>query len=204
MKTRNSWFLTGVLCAALGCQSSGSGHPAVETVTSAPAVAPEPQVAEETSDGFSIGRALRWVAFWQPEEDEAGPVPQEIANLSGVVDSIVARASELSVHDPPEVTRQKAQAILHATRPWDSLLAAGRSVGLINDQMAHQLNQWVLPIKAKATQLAQHGTHPETIGAVQQLAHGLNSSFQSLSSALDQGAAAYQNMIRSAKVWKRS
>lgn len=158
--------------------------------------APPAKTAPEAEPAkFSLGRVFRTVAFWQ-RADEEKTVPQEVVDLGDTVDNIAARASELNINDPPEVTRQKAQAILDSTQSWERLIAACKSVGFINDATTNRFNQFITPIRSEALKLVQTGANPQTIAALQHLAGGLKTSFDSVSTMLTQGAAAYQQLIQ--------
>jgi len=126
--------------------------------------------------GFSLGRFLQLVGWRQASDAESSLIPKEVLQLGQVVNSAVAQASQLNINDPPEVTRQKAQAILESLKPWDSTLAAGRSVGLVNDETAGLLNSYVGQLKAEVQKLVQYMPTPETIVAVQQLAANLQAT----------------------------
>jgi hypothetical protein len=108
---------------------------------------------------------------------------------------VTAQSAELNVNDPPEVTQQKAQAILDALQGWDTTLAAGTSTGLVNGQMAQTLNAWVGQLRGEAQKLVQFLPNPQTIAAVQQLAGSLNSTFGNFSSMLNQGNAVSQAFL---------
>ena len=112
-----------------------------------------------------------------------------------MIDTITAKASELSVNDPPEVTRQKARAILEATEPWETLLAAGQATGWLTDPMVDTLNQFVIPIKTEAQKLVQLGSNRQTIDALQQLGSDLRSAHNNVTKLVSQGEAAYQSLI---------
>ena len=187
-------FLACVLSLALGCQNAGK-HEIFSTplAASSPAAPKTEQEAEPAK--FSLGRVFRTVAFWQ-RADEEETVPQEVIELGDTVDAIAARANELNINDPPDVTQQKAQAILDSTQSWERLIAAGKSVGFINDATTNRFNQFIAPIRSEALKLVQTGGNPQTIAALQHLAGGLKTSFDSVSTMLTHGAAAYQQLIQ--------
>lgn len=138
---------------------------------------------------------LQFAGFKQPEATTPSLVPQELTNLGSVINTVTAKSAELNVNDPPEVTQQKAQAILESLQGWDSTLAASHSTGLVNNEMAHTLNTWVGKIRTQAQQLVQYVPNPETIAAIQQLAGSLNSTFGNISSMLNQGNAVSQAFL---------
>ena len=116
---------------------------------------------------------FQMVGLQKPAEPAPSLLPPEVANLGNVINTVTAKSAELNVNDPPEVTRQKAQAILDSLQGWDSTLAASNSTGLVSNEMAQTLNTWVSQIRGQAQQLVQYMPRPETIAAIQQLAGSL-------------------------------
>lgn len=183
------------LLFALGCQSSGK-HQTISTPTAANTAA-QPPSSEKPPGKFSLGRVVHMVAFRQrAEEDKSELLPKKIVELGNAVDMIAAKTGELNVNDPPEVTQQKAQAILDSTQPWESLLTAGETAGLINDVSISRLNQFVTPIRTNALNLVQYGANPQTIAALQQLAVGLKTSYDGLAAMFTHGLSAYQQLVQ--------
>lgn len=190
-------LLTSLMLLA-GCQSTDKADQIAATPPSHPqapaANQADSQPANQPGGGFSFGNVMRMAGFQQGGQGTGGQgaagqaaagtaggwLPPEVMNLSNVVNTIAARSAELSINDPPEVTRQKAIGILDSLRPWDSMMAAGRSVGLINDQTAQQLNSFVGPLRAELQKLIDKPPSVQTIGAVQYLARGLQTSVNGL------------------------
>ena len=194
-------------CAiGLGCQSAGQRERAASQPTGTEITS---QDTETTGDedapprGFSLQRVLQFAGFKKSDEKPATLVPQEIIQLSEIVNSTAARASELSINDPPEVTRQKAQSVLDSLSPWDGVLAAGRSMGLVNDNTARILNAFAGQLKGHAQTLIQHGANAETISAMQQLAGNLQSTFNSVAAIYTEGTAAFQALAGESRVESR-
>jgi hypothetical protein len=138
---------------------------------------------------------FQMAGFQKPAAPAPTVVPQEVVNLGNVISAVTAKSAELNVNDPPEVTRQKAQAILESLQPWDSTLAASHSTGLVTNQMAETMNGWVGQIRGEAQKLVQYVPNPETIASIQQLAGSLNSTFGNISSMLNQGSAVSQAFL---------
>lgn len=143
--------------------------------------------------GFSFKRMLQFAGFNRDADQEVSVMPQELGKLQDLISTVVAKAGELRAEDPAEVTQQKAQAILEALRPWDSLLEAGRSLGIVNENNSQILNGLVLQLKSQTQKLIQHGANPETIAAVQHLARNVKSTFGGITGVFNQGMTAYRN-----------
>lgn len=127
---------------------------------------------------FSLGNIWRVVSFQGESDDSSQPlVPKEVVQLGSVIKTIANRAGQLSVDDPPEVTRKKAMGILESLKPWDSLISAGRSVGAINKRTADVLNALMDQLRAKARELVEFVPKPETIRAVKYLAGQLGLAY---------------------------
>ena len=188
-------ILVCIVC--LSCQSIGQQPSKPETIVLSNGTASIPPVKE--SNRFSFGRFFRWAGFQYPANTGTSTqpswIPAEVVRLGDTIDTITAKASELSVNDPPEVTRQKAQAILEATEPWETLLAAGQATGWLTDPMVDTLNQFVTPIKTEAQKIVQLGSNPQTIDALQQLGSDLRSAHNNVTKLVSQGEAAYQSFI---------
>lgn len=194
---RSALLLSLSLICGVGC--STPGNPAQSWFSRAAPQTPAAQVAENQApaeespnSGFSFSRMMQLVGFQSPEASAPGVVPQAVVDLGGVINTVTAKSAELNVNDPPEVTRQKAQAILESLQGWDSTLAASNSTGLINNEMAHTLNTWVGQIRGEAQKLVQYAPSPETIGVIQHLARTLSSTFGNVTSMLNQGNAVSQ------------
>ena len=141
---------------------------------------PADQVSEapKKKSAFSLGNIWRAVSFQGEEASETDPlVPEEVVQLGEVVQTIAKRAAELSSTDSPEVTRKKAFGILDSLKPWESLMAAGQSVGLIGGKTAGVLNSLVAKLKEKTQELVEHAPKPETIRAVKYLAGQLGLAY---------------------------
>jgi hypothetical protein len=138
---------------------------------------------------------FQMVGFQKPDTPAPSLIPQEVVVLGNVINTVTAKSAELNVNDPPEVTQQKAQAILDALQGWDSTLAASNSTGFINSETAQTLNAWVSQLRAQAQQLVQYVPNPETIAAIQQLAGSLSSTFGTISAAVNQGNAVSQAFL---------
>ncbi|MEO8494502.1 MAG: hypothetical protein ABI614_05505 [Planctomycetota bacterium] len=149
-----------------------------------------PAASQET--GFSFSRMFQTVGFQKPETPAPSLLPKEVVDLGTVINNVTAKSAELNVNDPPEVTRQKAQAILDSLQGWDNTLAASHSTGWINNEMAQRMNTWVGQIRGEAQKLVQYVPNPATIAAVQQLAGSLGSAFGRINAMLNQGSAASQ------------
>ena len=186
-------MMTCTFFLSFGCQNLAKNQENPDPLATA-SVLPSDNT-EKMPTKISLGQVFRSVAFWQRKvEDKTERLATEMIELGDAVDTIVAKTSDLNVTDPPEMTRQKAQEILNATQTWDSLVVGGRSVGLINETTVSQWNQFITAIRTESNKIVQHGPSPQAIVALQQLAGGLSTSFQSLSTALTQGIAAYQQL----------
>ena len=194
--SKSKQLVTMMTCAfflSLGCQNLAKNQKNPDPLAAASVL--QPENTEKMPTKFSLGQVFRSVAFWQRRvENKTEMLSTEMIELGDAVDMIVAKTSDLNITDPPEMTRQKAQEILNATQSWDSLVAGGRSVGLINETNVSQWNQFITAIRTECNKIVQHGPNPQTIVALQQLATGLSTSFQSLSTALTQGIAAYHQL----------
>lgn len=198
---RRTLLLTLTLVCFAGCTAGSRTNPFVSQTTPQPPAtqfaetqtAGTPAATEETpTEGFSFSKMFQMVGFQKPETPAPSLVPQEVVNLGNVINDVTAQSAALNVNDPPEVTRQKAQAILESLQTWDSTLAASNSTGLVNNEMAQTLNGWVGEIRARAEQLVQYMPNPETITAIQQLAGSLSSTFGTVNAMLNQGNAVSQ------------
>jgi len=201
MKRRTVLILACVI--GLGCQSAGqrqqaASQPTTTQITSQETASPD-ATANSPTKGFSLQRVLQFAGLQRSDEEPASLVPQEIVQLSSVVNTVAARASVLSINDSPEVTRQKAQGVLDSLRPWESVLTAGRSMGLINEDTARILNGFAGQLRTHAQKLVQHGANAETIASVQQLAGNLKSTFNSVSAIFAEGTAAYRSLAGSSQ-----
>lgn len=199
MQQQTVLIVACMLC--LGCQSAGrrqqvAAQPAATEITAQEAGGQQAP-SENPERGFSLRRVLQFAGLQQPQEEPRSVVPPEIVQLSDVVNATAARASQLNINDPPEVTRQKAQGILDSLRPWGSLLAAGQSLGLVNADTARVLNGFVGQLKVETQKLVQSGANPQTIAAVQQLAGNLKSTFGSVAAIFAQGTTAYRSLMGS-------
>lgn len=196
---RHSWPALMLVCF-VGCAAPGSRPDALTSQT--PPQTPATQVAgastnpgESANEGFSFSKMFQMVGFPKPEAPAPSLVPQEVANLGNIINTVTARSAELNVNDPPEVTRQKAQAILDSLQGWDNTLAASNSTGFVNNEMAQTLNGWVGHIRVQAQQLVQYLPNPETIAAIQQLAGSLNSTFGTVGAMVNQGNTVSQAFL---------
>jgi len=199
--------LTFVVC--LGCQSGGQRQSDSAFVSSAPdsaaatnnsnAVATGP--AESNTGGgvtavaSKIGQIWNAVGFTRPEPAEPAPVSPEMARFNGFVNAITTQTSQLNINDPPEVTRQKAEGILTTLRDWDSVLAAGRSVGVINDTTAELLTSTVQHLTAETQKLIQYAPSQQTVDAVKQIGGKLGAVYSSVQGILAQGSTVSQALL---------
>lgn len=197
---KRSFLLTLTLGCFVGCTLPGT-HPKPLVSQTSPQT-PAAQVAqtqatpnESQNAGFSFSRMFQMAGFQKPETPAPSLVPQEVVDLGNVINTVTAKSAELNVSDPPEVTRQKAQAILESLQGWDSTLAASTSTGLVNSQLAQTLNTWVGQLRGEAQKLVQYVPNPQTIAAIQQLSGSLNSTFANISSMLNQGSAVSQAFL---------
>ncbi len=194
---RRDVLLTLTLVCFVGCTASGNRwDPFVsqsEPQTPAAQIAQNPTTPDASEDkGFSFTRMFQLAGFQKPETPAPSLLPQEVVNLGEVINTVTAKSAELSVNDPPEVTRHKAQAILESLQVWDSTLAASHSTGLVTNEMAQTLNTWVGQIRGEAQKLVQFAPNPATIAAIQQLAGSLNATYGNIHSMLNQGSAVSQ------------
>ncbi len=143
----------------------------------------------------TMGKIWRAIAFQQPAEETPAPVSPEVARFNNFVGAITTQTSQLNINDPPQITRQKAQAILTTLNDWDSILAAGRSVGVINDATAELVTSGVQRLKAETQKLVQYAPHPQTIDAVKQLGTNLGAAYSSIQGILAQGSTVSQALL---------
>ncbi len=192
-------LLTLTLVCFVGCAAPGTRQKALLSQTSSTPpttqLAQQPQASEPESEGFSFSKILQFAGFQKPATASPSLVPQEVVNLGTMINNVTTKSAELNPNDPPEVTRQKAQAILASLQGWDSTLSASNSTGLVNSQMAQTLNTWVGQIRAEAQKLVQYVPNPETIAAIQQLAGSLSSTFGNVTAMLNQGGAVSQAFL---------
>lgn len=165
-----------LVAITVGCKSgvqfpSFAAKPAAPTPPLAAAEATPPPAADDS--GLSIRNLMDLASFMRPAGNDSGLVPPQILQLTATANTVVSQASQLNVNDPPQVTAQKAQAILETLRPWDTLMATAKSMRLIDDETAAPLQAIVDQIKVHSNALIQLGSHPETITAVQHLASQL-------------------------------
>ncbi len=196
---QNVFMLLTVVCLA-GCANSDKrANPFISQTTPPTPTAQTPEretrLAEAPDEGFSFAKMFQMAGFQKPATPAPSLVPQEVVVLGNVINTVTAKSAELNVNDPPEVTREKAQAILDSLQGWDSTLAASNSTGFVNNEMAQTLNAWVSQLRAQAQQLVQYMPNPETIAAIQQLAGSLNSTFGTINAAVNQGNAVSQAFL---------
>ena len=118
-----------------------------------------------------------------------------MARFNSFVGTISTQTSQLNINDPPQVTRQKAEGILTTLRDWDSVLAAGRSIGVINDATAEMLTRSVQRLTAETQKLVQYAPRPETIDAVKQLGASLGAAYSGVQGILAQGSSVTQALM---------
>ena len=188
-------LLLSVACC-FGCTTPGAKPPALASQP-APATPANAAAADPASEGsgFSLTRMLEFAGFQRTEKPQPSLIPQEVVDLSNVINTVSAKSAELNMNDPPEVTRQKAQAILEALAPWDSTLAAGHSAGFLNTETAQMLNNWASQLRVEAQKLVHYVPTPETIGAIQHLAGSLNATVGNISKMLGQGQTISQAFL---------
>tara|TARA_B100000029_G_scaffold247341_1_gene244201 strand:+ start:195 stop:791 length:597 start_codon:yes stop_codon:yes gene_type:complete len=187
-----------MLCVTIllpACQNANKRDTASNPLSSADGVATNENAVAPASK-FSLGRVFRTVAFWQEESDSELTIPTEIVELGNTIDTVVAQAAELNTNDPPEVNRQKAQAILESTQTWERVIAAGKSVGFLNDNATQRFNAFIMSIRTEASKLVETGTNSQAILALQQLTTELKASYDSVTTVLNHGAAAYQQIVQ--------
>lgn len=155
---RRDLLLTLTLVCFAGCSAGSRSNPFISQTTPQ---TPTSQVAttqtaatpasngEAASEGFSFTKMFQMVGFQKPDTPAPSLVPQEVVNLGNVINDITAQSAALNANDPPEVTRQKAQAILTSLQAWDSTLSASNSTGFVNNELAQTLNGWVGQIRAR-------------------------------------------------------
>ena len=215
MKKVVALMLTSVVC--LGCQSGGQRQTGLASASVPPAApasnavagvpAANETAANETAENETaangggvaavtgtIGRIWNAVGFQQPASAQPAPVSPEMARFNNFVGAIATQTSQLNVADPPEVTRQKAEAILGTLRDWDSVLAAGRSMGLLNDSTAGLLTRSVQRLTAETQKLVQYAPRPETIDAVKQLGGSLGAAYSGIQGILAQRGSVSQGL----------
>ena len=207
MKKVFALLLSCAFC--VGCQSGGPRWPGAAVTSTPPvpgaaandvaAVAPAATNATAASatgtpatQVSTLGKIWNAIAFQQPAPTEPAPVSPEMARFNAFVSTIGTQSSQLSVNDPPEVTRQKAEALMTTLRDWDSVLAAGRSIGLVNDATANLLTSTVQRLTAETQKLVQYAPHPETINAVQQLGGSLVAAYANVQGIFARGASLSQ------------
>lgn len=197
MRKSLAWIL--LLAVAAGCKSQGQSVASHLPGPGESIAATEP--ASESK--FSFRRAMQLVGFGNTPSQDTTPaslmanslVPNELVRLSATVNDIVARASQLDVNDPAHITAQKAQAIMEALDPWDSVMAAARSLGMVNEATLRPLQILVEQLRIQTVNLLQVGSRPETVAAIQHLAGQLKSSFAGVSALMAEGGAAYNALM---------
>lgn len=197
---RREFLLILSLACLAGCAAQRELFSTADSPpTTSQIAAAQPAPAEAQSEGFSFSKVFQMVGFQKPEAETlpAAPslVPPQVTNLGNMINVVTERSAQLNVNDPPEVTRQKAQAILESLQTWDNTLAAGYSTGLVNNEMARTLDNWVAQIRGAAQNLVQYGANPQTIASIQQLSANLRSTFGNISTMLNQGGAISQAFL---------
>lgn len=205
--------LTLACTVCLGCQAGGQRKPGSAFSSTTPAASSAPATSAVAGDAGTnqtngtgassvmasaagtLGKIWNVVSFQQPAPAEPAPVSPEMARFNSFVGAISAQTSQLNVNDPPEVTRQKAEGILTTLRDWDSVLAAGRSIGVINDATANLLTNSVQRLTAETQKLVQFAPRPETIDAVKQIGGGLSAAYSSVQGILAQGSTVSQGLV---------
>lgn len=220
MKKGFALALSCLVC--MGCQSGGETQPGSAYSSAAPAAANNPVAAAATADeaiettsggapsngstssvsgiataASTLGKIWKAVGFQRPAPAEPAPISPEMARFNGFVGAISTQTRELNINDPPEVTRQKAQAILTTLRDWDSVLAAGRKIGVVNDATAALLTNSVERLAAETQKLVAYAPSPETIDAVKQLGGSLGAAYSRVQGILAQGATVSQALLGS-------
>ena len=173
-----------LLAVVAGCKSQS------QSVTSHLPGPVESIAASEPETKFSLRRAMQLVGFGSGDENSS-LVPSEIMQLTTTVNTIVAQASKLDASDPAQITAQKAQAIMEALGPWDSVMGAARSLGVLNEATLRPLQILVEQLRIQTVNLIQAESQPETIAAIQHLAGQLKTSFAGVSALFSEGSAAY-------------
>ena len=199
---RRDLLLTLTLVSFVGCAASGdrwnpfvsqSSPQTPADQTPAAQLAENPATPDQSeTPGFSFSKMFQMAGFQKPETPAPSLVPQEVVKLGSMISTVTAKSAELNANDPPEVTRQKAQAILVSLQGWDSALAASRSTGAISNDMAQTMDGWVGQLRGEAEKLVKYVPNPDTIAGIQQLAGSLNSTFGNVSSMINQGSAVSQ------------
>jgi hypothetical protein len=196
MPKRVLLIISLALCG--GCKAGGA---ALSFLSNVPA-ASEPATATTTeaeSPKFSFRRAMQLVGF-SPDAPEASPslLPNELVQLGTAVNTLATHASQLNAEDPAHVTVQKARSIMDSIRPFDSALAAAKSLGFVNDATAQPLQLLVQQLRVHTQQLLQFGSQPEAIAAIQQLGRQLMNSYSAVTKMFAGGSAAYNALMGSA------
>lgn len=203
------FVLVLVSSVCLGCQSGGSRQPAT-TISSVPPVSPANNAVADNSNAnqaeaspstspsapnsmvSTLGRIWQAVGFAPAATAEPAPTSPEIARFNNFVGAISTQTSQLNISDPPEVTRQKAQGILTTLGDWDSVLAAGRSMGLVNDATAELLTGYVTRLTTETQKLLQFAPQAETINAIKQIGGSLGAVYNNVQGLWSQGASVSQ------------
>lgn len=213
MKKAFTLVVSCLVC--LGCQSGGETQPGSPYSSAAPAPAnnavttaatatgtagPASTGAASSGGGIStaastISKIWKAVAFQSTPSPEPAPISPEMTRFNQFVGAVSTQTSQLNINDPPEVTRQKAGQILTTLRDWDSVLAAGRKMGVINDATASLLTNSVERLTAKTQELVTFAPNPATIDAVKQLGGSLGAAYSSVQGILAQGSTVSQALL---------
>jgi len=174
MKKRLFLLLACSIC--LGCRTHGGAQRSAPEISLSPDVpAPTVQPAPEAR-GFSWKKALQFAGFQQSAEEDSATTPQRLTQLTNFARTVATKSSALDERDSPEVTRQKANELLDALRPWESLLHAGRTFGAINDTTAQHLNGFVKQLRIETSNLIQFNPNPQTIGIVKKMGNAFQAT----------------------------
>ena len=183
-------LLAFVIC--LGCKSRGDVKQAGPEAGTNPEVPAATAQAEPDQSGFSWKKAMQLVGFQQSTEEEAASAPQRMGELKDFAQTVAVKADALNPADSPEVTRSKAQELLEALRPWESVLAAGRSVGVLNDVTAQHLDSFVKQLRIETSKLIQFTPNLQTIGVVKNLGSGFRSIVDKSVAVVGRGSSLLQ------------
>lgn len=149
---------------------------------------------EPEKEGFSWKKTLQLVGFQKSDDEQSTSASpsQRVAELEQFANNVAEKSSVLNTNDPPEVTRSKAQELLEALRPWESVLAAGRKVGVLNDSTAQHLDAFVKQIRIQTGKLVQFTPNPQTIDVVKHLGAGFKTTVEKTAGLVTRGSGLLQ------------
>ena len=86
-----------------------------------------------------------------------------------------------------KVTRQKANELLDALRPWESFLHAGRAVGALNYATAQHLDGFVKQSRIETSNFIQSTPNPQTIGIVKKMGSVFQATLEKTAAIIESG-----------------